>query len=199
MLLKRRPPVIIGLVGPSGSGKTTVCDHLRRRYGFVRIHAATPLKQAFCTMFNVPIAATEQPAVEEPVAYLGGKTPRQVLERLGVALHETAPLALPKTLDRRLKNMERLDGRGGPARIVIDGIRRQTEAMIVRGHGGKILRLDGGALDPAKPCDATQALVDYDHTLCRFDTPERMLKELDWILRTYFLPDEPETEDVGRK
>lgn len=196
MLKLKKPAVIIGLVGPSGSGKTTVCQHLIKRYGFVRIHAANPLKQGYCTIFGVPKAATEQPTVEEPAAYLGGVTPRAVLEQLGDRLHEVAPWALPKTLDKRLKNMERMDGRGGQARIVVDGIRRPNEAMIVRGHGGKIVRLDGAAVDPEKPCDATQALVDHDHTLCRFDTPKRMLKELDWLIQTYFLPDELD-EDTG--
>lgn len=198
MLLKPKAPVIIGLVGPSGSGKTTICEHLHSRYGFVRIHAATPLKQAFCTMFGLPRAGFELTDLNEPAAYLGGVTPRQVLEHLGERLHDVAPLALPKTLDKRLKNMERMDGRGGKARIVVDGIRRQTEANVVRGHGGKILRIVGADVDPLKPCDATQALVDYDHSLSRFDAPDKMLRELDFIIQTYFLPDEDQESGDGR-
>lgn len=185
-------PIIIGLVGPSGSGKTTVCEHLRKRYGFVRIHAATPLKTAFKAIFGLTSEYLERPLVEETAAVLGGVTPRRFLEHLGNAIHEVAPLALPGLLHKKLVGMARMNGRGGPPRIVVDGIRRGSEASVVRAHGGKILRLDGWTLDPEKPCDASQELVQQDHTLGRLDSPKAMLADLDWLIKTYFLPDQEE-------
>jgi hypothetical protein len=155
-------PMIFGLVAPSGGGKTTVCDHLRDKHCFVRIHVADPLKFAFCQMFNVGREFCEQPLIDQPAAFLGGVAPRTVLEHLGTRLHEVAPLALPMTLLDRVGDV--LDANPA-ARIVVDGIRRQTEATAVRRLDGAVIRMEGKAVDPSKPCDLSQVEIAADYTL----------------------------------
>lgn len=147
-----RPVILIGLVGPSGSGKTTVCSYLCSDYAFLPMHVAAPLKLSYCKMFNAPLSHTERPSIDEPKEYLGGVTPRVVLEHLGTRLHEIAPQALPLALEKRVKSAIR----NGETRILVDGIRRATEAAKVYELRGECWRLDGTEVDPDKPCDLSQ-------------------------------------------
>jgi hypothetical protein len=178
-------PIIIGLVGPSGSGKTTVCEYLQQRYGFTRIHVATPLKQGFRGMFGVPARYCEQPLIEEPAAFLGGATPRAVLEHLGTELHQIAPDAIPSTLDRRLTRMRKL----AKPWILVDGLRRATEGAVIKRHRGQIIRIIGTEIDWEKPCDVSQADVRADHYVHFAPTKEELHQQLDVVLRQILPPE----------
>ncbi len=179
-----RSPIVLGLVGPSGSGKSTVCSYLEKEYGFRRTHVAARLKLAFTTLFDCGAHNTEQPDIERPAAFLGGIAPRAILEHLGNTLHEVAPLALPLTASRRIEQMITSYGPGddnGP-RILVDGIRRQTEADLVYSFGGKMIRMLGQGVDPEKPCDISQQAVHHDFTLTWAPALNELHERVDAIL-----------------
>lgn len=173
---KTRPPVIIGLVGPSGAGKTTICEYLEKEYHFVTRHVAKPLKDAFCAMFNCSTAYTERPYIDQPQDFLGGVTPRVVLEHLGTKLHDVAPMALPIALQKAVTAMI---GRYGETHILVDGIRRESEADMLHTMGGVTWRLNRGEIDPDKPCDLSQDLIVCDHSVPAYDEYPELYAHLD--------------------
>jgi len=176
--MKQPRPVFIGLVGPSGSGKTTICQYLEQDCGFITMHVAMPLKWAFCRMFGAPISDTERPAIDEPKAYLGRVTPRVVLEHLGTRLHEVAPMALPLSLDKRLNKATRV----GATHMLVDGIRRDTEAEVIRRRAGQVWRVGRTQVDVDKPCDLSQATIECDHIIPNFATYQELYRHLDTLL-----------------
>ena len=155
-------PIILGLVAPSGGGKTTVCSHLKSAHGFILTHVADSLKLGFQVMFGVGPEWCERPLIEEPAPFLGGVTTREFLEQIGTREHQIAPLAMP--LRARSEILRMIENRPG-ARIIVDGIRRETESDMVRALGGHIVRMEGKPVDPGKPCDLSQAEVVADFTL----------------------------------
>lgn len=171
-------PRIIGLVGPSGSGKTTACNYLTAEYGFDRIHIASPVKKAFCELTGLPLEYTEAPLIDQPCIRIGGATPRKVLEYVGTAAHNAAPLLLPLVGGRRIDGMVH----AGQNRILVDGIRRPAEGELVRrDFGGAVIRMVGTDVDPDKPCDISQQEVVHDFTLA-FGPTEELHRQIDAIM-----------------
>ncbi len=171
-------PIVIGLVGPSGGGKTTAGLRIQS-YGFIKTHVATPLKRGVREMFGVPGTYCERPLIEAPADFLGGVTPRAVLEHLGDQLHRVAPLAIPLDLDRRLR---RMTARLARPWVLVDGIRRRSETDIIHSHGGKVIRILGGAIDPNKPCDLAQLEAEEDFVVNFAPTKEELHMQLDVVL-----------------
>ena len=198
-------PLILGLVAPSGGGKTTVCDHLTKAHGFVRIHVAEPIKRAFQCMFGVGPEYCERPLVEWPADFLGGRTPRSVLEHLGTELHNIAPQAIPlaarDTIRRIIQSAPLWQSAEGviSARVIVDGIRRTTEADMVRALGGKIVRMEGRPVDPNKPCDLAQAEVAADFVLHFTDHLDALRLEIDEVVEAMTGRHEPRNGRPGRR
>ena len=155
-------PLILGVVAPSGGGKTTVCRHLEAAHGFLRVHVAYSVHRAFLAMFGVGPEYLRMPLIERPASFLGGVTPRLFLEQLGTKVHDIAPAATPGAA---LNIVSRIIDDNPGARIIVDGLRRTTEAKMVRLLGGHVLRIDGHAIDEAKPCDISQRDIVADYTL----------------------------------
>jgi adenylate kinase family enzyme len=172
--------ITIGLVGPSGSGKTTVCNYLKTK-GFKRLHFVTPIRQAMAEVFRVNIRYFDASYINEPAAFLGGVTPRMLLEYVGDAIYRAAPDALSLLFQRRFENVAKFK----PAGIIADGIRRDIEAAMVRSLGGTIVRVDNGLPgDDALPADVTQRDVIEDHRIFRTATTTKddSYKQIDFIL-----------------
>lgn len=173
------PPVILGLVGPSGGGKTTVCDHLKATHGFTYLHVADPLKRGFQAMFGVGPEYCERPLIEKRAWFLGGVAPRHVFEHLGTRLHEIAPRALPLAAQERVGALI-ADDRS--ARVIVDGIRRVSEAAAVREMGAHVIRIAGRPIDEAKPCDVSQAEVEADFILDYTPHLDQLRDQIDSIV-----------------
>lgn len=154
---------IVGFVGWSGAGKSTAVSLLIARRGFIRLHAGQAVKRAVIAGWGLSDRQVDGDLRDVPASELGGVIPRDFLEAIGRAATEIAPRATGLELKRRIDRARKLD-RG--VRIVVDGIRRQSEANAVRMSGGTIIRIGGrGALDPDKPMDEIQAKIAEDSTI----------------------------------
>jgi hypothetical protein len=172
------PRVILGLVGPSGSGKSTVGKYLTQKHGFVSFHVAATLKGAFCALFDCRPIFCEQPLIDQPADFLGGVTPRVVLEGLGTHTHDLAPGAMPLVAEARANRLLRFQ-----PRLMIDGLRRTTEGDMVHRLGGRVLRMVGQSIDAAKPCDVSQIDVAEDFKLTWSPTLDGLYAQIDDVLR----------------
>jgi hypothetical protein len=73
---------IIGIMGKMGTGKTTVSEILIKEYGFTRIKFSTPLKKMLEVLGLSPEQLEERDK-ETPIEWLGGITPRHLMQTLG--------------------------------------------------------------------------------------------------------------------
>lgn len=155
--------MIVGLTGPSGSRKTVAAKHLERQYGFRRMHAGEPIKKAVEAMGGLRKDQVRRSAKDKPATGLNGHKPRTALEAVGVAAHSALPGLTASHLHRRImKQVQK--GR----HVVVDGVRDQSEADVVKRFGGTMLRMDNGK-KPAQsqPMDKRQDNVRADS---RIDT-----------------------------
>ena len=154
--------MIIGLVGPAGAGKSKAARHLVKRYGFRRIHAGQPVKDALRAAGRLDKDAVERRSGKDRADIrLGGATPRAGLDAVGEAIHRSMPRLTGRRLAQRIsKALAR--GRD----IVIDGIRQEGEAEAVRKAGGRLVCLDNGSgPDESLKTDALAAAIRADGLL----------------------------------
>lgn len=150
---------IIGFVGWSGAGKSAAVNLLIARRGFVRLHAGQAVKRAIVAGWGLSDRQVDGDLRDVPAAELGGIIPRYFLEEIGRAATDAAPLATGLELKRRIDRVMK----DSVAKIVVDGIRRQSETDAVRNSGGMIIRIEGrAALDADKPMDVIQAAITAD-------------------------------------
>ena len=135
--------MIIGFTGAAGSGKTTAAKLL----GYPVISFATPLKE----MVAVVLRAAGQDVYrclkgdlkETPIAALGGRSPRYLLQTLGT---EWGRMKVHADLWVNLairQAQQQIDGS-----VVIDDVRFDNEVEAIRTAGGIIIRLEGrGGID----------------------------------------------------
>lgn len=75
--------MIIAIAGPAGSGKTTIARHLMKKYNFLRVRFAGPIKD-MGRAFGLSDEQLDGEMKEVPDnIILNGKTPRQFMRLLG--------------------------------------------------------------------------------------------------------------------
>jgi predicted kinase len=153
--------MLLGLMAPAGSGKSKVAKHLKRRYGFKRMHAGAPVKKAMRAGFGLDKSAVNGKGKERPNMALAGAKPRSVLEPVSDAIADHAPSATANAL--RPKLMRAINkGR----HVVVDGVRQPAEAALIHKLGGKLVAIETGRMpDPEKPMDMRAAQLAPDHTI----------------------------------
>lgn len=138
---------IIGLVGLRGSGKTTLARELVKRYGFVELTFAEPLKLGVQKMFGLSDAQVfgtykEKDAIDN----FWGISPRQILQTIGTELGRDRFSALfpqvqgtiwVRTVERRINELTQ----SGIHNIVVSDIRFQDEYETIRKKGGIVWKL----------------------------------------------------------
>ncbi len=126
---------LIGFTGRAGSGKSTAASVLVEQYGFTRMSFAQPLRKMLRE-----IGLTEEDLTSgksEPVDWLDGKTPRQLMQTLGTEwgrgmIHTNVWVTIA---ERKIAQL-RADGVPG---IVIDDVRFDNDADMIRRLGGVVI------------------------------------------------------------
>lgn len=155
--------MLVGLVGPSGSMKTQVAKHLENMHGFERMHMGMPVKAAVRAMTGMTKEMMGRPGKDMPTMKLGGKTPRDMMEAVGMAMHQTSPDLTANQMESRIHQAMAQ----GKNNIVVDGIRSPREAAMMRRMGGMIVRCDNGMemASMAMPMDRMQNDIQQNYTL----------------------------------
>lgn len=158
-------PPLIALCGNARHGKDTIADHLADRYGYRKLHLATPLKLAVNVMFGWP-----QTVDKELVDPRWGISPRQAYQALGT---EFSQFTLPTMFSdfgtitgRNLwvkRIMAEIASTSRP--VVVADVRFPHEAEQLAAVGGVIVRVvrDCVAVDRSHPSEAGVDLINIDH------------------------------------
>jgi hypothetical protein len=151
--------IVIGFVGPSESGKSEAARRLVERWGFTRVHAGQAVKDAAVAGFLLTRTQVDGRDINAPAWQLGEVTPRALLEAIGRTVHEVAPEA---TAERLLSDVVALPN--WITRVVVDGVRRPSEADAVRRLAGSVIRIrrPDRPGNPEFPLDKLQAGIEDD-------------------------------------
>jgi hypothetical protein len=136
-------PLLIGLCGYKRSGKSTVANLLRDGFGFHMESFADPIRRAVAHMLGLYPEELER-AKQEPIDWLDGLTPRQLMQTLGTewgrAQHEELWV---RSVFRRIDHAQRAAGPARPSWVIHD-VRFVNEAAAIRKRGGYIVRVCRG-------------------------------------------------------
>lgn len=139
-------PLLVGLAGSMGTGKSTISSHLRLEHGWQSLAFADPLKNGLCAMFDITREQLEQQkrAGHEIVP---GVTARKAMQTLGTEWgrelnQDIWVLALRKQINK-LTLWSDLPG------IVVDDVRMENEAALIREYGGVVIHVRNGDANAA--------------------------------------------------
>lgn len=128
---------LIGFTGPAGAGKSTAAKALVEILGFKRISFADPLR---AMLMGIGLT-TEDTTIRknEPIAWLDGKTARQLLQTLGTEWGRQIvhPEIWIRHAEQRIDYFKTTRVPG----IVFDDVRFDNEAQMIRDAGGFVIRI----------------------------------------------------------
>ncbi|MBS7457687.1 adenylate kinase [Coralloluteibacterium stylophorae] len=131
---------IIGITGKARTGKDTLAEYLVSDHGYVRIGFADPIREfvAELTGFSVE-QLMDSSLKEQPIDWLGGKSPRELMQTLGTEwgrqmVHEDLWLLVAHMRVRAARQA------GAPG-VVISDVRFDNEAQFVQELGGRVVGL----------------------------------------------------------
>ncbi len=174
---------IVGLTGAAGSGKSTAAAYLEREHGYKRMRFAAPLKDALRRILRGALLddhtierMIEGDLKEVPQPVLLGKTPRHAMQTLGTEWGRACIGGLFWV------NLMRHAIGALPAgtRVVVEDVRFENEAAMIRSLGGKVIRMEGrggiagshqseAGVDPDMTCYNGGLLIEthrsFDYTL----------------------------------
>ena len=132
-------PSLVGISGRSGAGKSTAADVLVGS-GWVRVKFADPLKRMLRAI-GLDDRHIEGDLKEKPCDLLAGQTPRHAMQTLGT---EWGRQCIAPDLWTSLCRREILLCLSQGKSVVVDDVRFENEAEVIRALGGSVLRLNHG-------------------------------------------------------
>ena len=129
---------IIALTGPKGVGKTTIAKEIEARDWQDRciLSFADPLRRMMSQL--IPMSLMTDPELKEkPLEWMGGKSPRQLLQSIGTDWgRDMVSETIWIDAMRRMISDQSFDV------IIIDDCRFENEAQMVRDMGGIVVGLE---------------------------------------------------------
>jgi hypothetical protein len=131
--------MIVGIAGEAGSGKGTAAEVLAER-GYIRGKFAGALKEMLRALLHYQGVQQidryiEGDLKEVPSKYLGGKSPRHVMQWLGHSGREN--IGDDFWIDVELRKLE------GLPKVLFDDLRYDNEEAAIVARGGLVLQLVG--------------------------------------------------------
>lgn len=159
---------LIGITGSAGSGKSTAALYLSQQHGYTHFKFAGALKEMLRTLLDL-VGETEIERMVEgdlkevPAASLMGNTLRHAMQTLGTEWGRDkmgADFWVDICRQRVVKAL------GAGERVVIDDVRFENEAAMIRSLGGQVLRLHGrGGIGSSHVSEAgVKADIWYDNS-----------------------------------
>lgn len=129
---------LIGLTGPAGVGKTTIAQGFKSLYGYEIRSYAYPLKAALSVLTGRGMQHFTVTELKEKPLLPNGKTPRELMQLMGTEFVRDMIDEDFWIWSMRNRIYEYMRDGG---RIVIDDIRFENEAKLVRDLGGRVIHL----------------------------------------------------------
>jgi hypothetical protein len=179
-------PKVIAICGFATAGKSTLAKHIVQRHGYFNIPFAGPLKAAVRGLLDyqfVPFSKAERilhgDLKETPIVELAGKTSRFLMQTLGTEWGR-------QTVDPDFWTILWHERSHRHHAVVVDDLRFQNEAQMVRALGGSIIRIERPGLaggDISHISELEQLRIEADFVLTNDGTPQDMFLEFDNWLR----------------
>jgi hypothetical protein len=171
---------IVGLCGPAGAGKNTVAGLLRAHHGYVELAFADPLYEAVSAISMLPVETLKDRAVKEmPVEWLGGLSPRRLLQLLGTDFGRdmvTQDIWVAHLVRRVEANVA-----AGHRRIAVTDVRFDNECDAIHALGGVVVEVARGdasaGLEAAAAAHSSERGVGRE----RIDAVVRNVSTLDYL------------------
>lgn len=123
---------LIGIAGHKQAGKSTLAGFLSRTLGIPQDSFAAPIRRAVADILGISPEVLEL-RKETPVEWLGGKTPREMMQTMGTEWGRT--MVHHELWIRSLIHRKAGDG------VIIGDVRFPNEAHAILTNGGIVLRV----------------------------------------------------------
>ena len=187
---------IVGFAGGMGVGKSTAAHHLLHAYPYEPASFAEPIKDMLIALGLEREQLYDQRRKAEPCQQLGGMPPRVGLQTLGTEWgrdtiwEDVWCNAMRKRLVPRIR-----DGK----RYVIDDVRFDNEAQLIRALGGIVIKIERKLPDPRSwwrkllnlqhPTERGVAPHLIDHVIQNNGYTSEMLQDIEVAMRAPWLPE----------
>ena len=177
---------VIGIAGFKGSGKTSFAEAFCAQDGdgqrWIHDSFAAPIRQFMCNLFDINLRDLDV-IKESPQPFLGGRSPRQVMQLLGTEWMR-GYCGERVWIDALYCRIRKPHEAG--CNFVISDVRFENEAKFIRGLGGVVIWIDrpgvGGTDAHVSERRLPAHLIDYlitnDRTLEDLEVKARVIASL---------------------
>lgn len=135
--------MILGIAGYKRSGKSTAAQYLAHHYGFRQDSYAGPIRAFVASMLGWSAQELED-RKEEPLPWLGGLTPRYLMQHVGTQWGREM-IHPDLWVLAALRRAQGTLAAGYP--VLFSDVRFANEAQAIRERGGKVIRVNRAGLE----------------------------------------------------